>query len=318
MNPPPRTSLWRHRDFRLYWTGQASDVLGSSLSSVAIPLVAVITLHATTWQAAILAAVQKTPPLLFSLPAGAWCDRVRKHPLMVATSLVCAVVMGSIPLAAACDRLTLAQLWGAAFVVGSCHVVGMSASLSYIPQLLPTDRLLEANAKLAGANTLAGGPLLTREVDLPDAWWRDLKKALAYTSTTPTSRIAVRQGWVDKSFTRFLGIPPVQITATQTGHGDLVWANITGPPLVLLDWQGWVRMRLRRRHAHAYSLTCPATARRIRQEFHSTLNSPEGRVGELVAVGQLLQVVHRGGHPELATPLKLHAESLTGVPVPRA
>ncbi|MDX2610949.1 MFS transporter [Streptomyces stelliscabiei] len=162
MNPPPRTSLWRHRDFRLYWTGQASDVLGSSLSSVAIPLVAVITLHATTWQAAILAAVQKTPPLLFSLPAGAWCDRVRKRPLMIATSLVCAVVMGSIPLAAACDRLTLAQLWGAAFVVGSCHVVGMSASLSYIPQLLPTDRLLEANAKLASANTLAdiGGPAL--------------------------------------------------------------------------------------------------------------------------------------------------------------
>lgn len=62
------SSLWRHREFRLYWTGQASDVLGSSLSSVAIPLVAVVTLHATTWEAAILAAVQKTPPLLFSLP----------------------------------------------------------------------------------------------------------------------------------------------------------------------------------------------------------------------------------------------------------
>ncbi|MET7740300.1 hypothetical protein [Streptomyces sp. NPDC005385] len=166
----------------------------------------------------------------------------------------------------------------------------------------------------------AGGPVLTREVDLPDAWWRDLKKALAHTSTTPTSRIAVRQGWVDKSFRRFLGIPPVQITAAQTGHGDLHWANITGPPLVLLDWEGWGRMPVGFDAGllHAYSLTCPATARRIRQEFHSTLNSPEGRVGELVAVGQLLQVVHRGGHPELATPLRLHAKSLTGVPVPRA
>ncbi|MET8183762.1 hypothetical protein [Streptomyces sp. NPDC005336] len=165
----------------------------------------------------------------------------------------------------------------------------------------------------------AGGPVLTREVDLPDAWWRDLKKALADTSTTPTSRIAVRQGWVDKSFTRLLGIPPVQITATQTGHGDLHWANITGPPLVLLDWEGWGSMPVGFDAGllHAYSLTCPVTARRIRQEFHSTLNSPEGRVGELVAVGQLVQVVHRGGHPELATPLRLHAESLTGVPVPR-
>ncbi|MGW1614617.1 hypothetical protein ACWCQZ_35270 [Streptomyces sp. NPDC002285] len=74
MNSPPRTTLWRHRDFRLYWTGQAIDVLGSSLSSVAIPLVAVVTLHASAWQAAVLAAAQKTPPLMFSLPAGAWAS----------------------------------------------------------------------------------------------------------------------------------------------------------------------------------------------------------------------------------------------------
>ncbi|WSE12151.1 MFS transporter [Streptomyces sp. NBC_01397] len=81
---------------------------------------------------------------------------------MVATSLVCAAVTGSIPLAAAYDRLTLIQLWLVAFVVGSCHVLGMAASLSYIPHLLPPHRLLEANAKLASANTLSdiGGPAL--------------------------------------------------------------------------------------------------------------------------------------------------------------
>ncbi|WP_328919787.1 MFS transporter [Streptomyces sp. NBC_01550] len=162
MTASAELSLWRHRDFRLYCTGQAADVLGSSLSSVAIPLVAVVSLHATTWEAAVLAAVQKTPPLLFSLPAGAWCDRVRKRPLMMATSLICAAAMASIPLAASYSRLTLLQLWVAAFVVGSCHVVGMAASLSYIPQLLPSHRLMEANAKLASANTLAdiGGPAL--------------------------------------------------------------------------------------------------------------------------------------------------------------
>ncbi|MFD9217202.1 hypothetical protein ACFVY9_29720 [Streptomyces sp. NPDC059544] len=59
--------------------------------------------HATTWEAAVLAAVRKTPPLLFSLPAGAWCDRVRTRPLMMTTSLVCAAAMMSIPLAASPD-----------------------------------------------------------------------------------------------------------------------------------------------------------------------------------------------------------------------
>ncbi|WP_406408372.1 hypothetical protein [Streptomyces sp. NBC_01643] len=59
-------------------------------------------------------------------------------------------------------RLTLMQLWVAAFVVGSCHVMGMAVSLSYIPHLLPSHRLMEANAKPASANTLAdiGGPAL--------------------------------------------------------------------------------------------------------------------------------------------------------------
>ncbi|MET8683632.1 MFS transporter [Streptomyces sp. NPDC004732] len=162
MNPSPRTSLWRHRDFRYYWTGQAIDVMGSSLSSVAIPLVAVLTLHASAWQAAVLAAAQKTPPLLFSLPAGAWSDRLRKRPLMIATDLGCAAAMSTVPLAAVTGRLTLVQLWVVAFAVGSCQVVGMAASLSYIPRLVPREQLLQANSKLASANTLAdiAGPAL--------------------------------------------------------------------------------------------------------------------------------------------------------------
>ncbi|WP_406164815.1 hypothetical protein [Streptomyces sp. NBC_00996] len=134
----------------------------------------------------------------------------------------------------------------------------------------------------------------------------------------PVSRVAVRQGWVDKSQTRFLGIPAVQIAATHTGHGALHWANLTGQPLVILDWEAWGRMPVGFGIGllHAYSLTCPATAQRSQAEFDSTPNSPAGRVGELIAVGRLLQVVHRGGHPELALPLERHAQHLTGVPVP--
>ncbi|MEW1687513.1 hypothetical protein ACIQOF_26820 [Streptomyces sp. NPDC091265] len=49
----------------------------------------------------------------------------------------------------------------------------------------------------------------------------------------------------------------------------------------------------------------------------AVFTAPTERI-ELVAVGQTLQVVHRGGHPELAAPLKLHAEGLTGTAVPEA
>ncbi|WP_240509911.1 hypothetical protein [Streptomyces malaysiense] len=123
---------------------------------------------------------------------------------------------------------------------------------------------------------------------------------------------------MEKNLTRFLGIPAFQVSAWTTGHGDLHWANLTGPPLVILDWESWglVPVGFDAGLLHAYSLTRPATAARIRHEFAHVLNTPSGRTGELVALAQLLQVAGRGGHPTLAPHLARRAEHLTGTPVP--
>ncbi|MET9452512.1 hypothetical protein [Streptomyces cinerochromogenes] len=61
---------------------------------------------------------------------------------------------------------------------------------------------------------------------------------------------------------------------------------------------------------HAYNLTRPATAARIRHESAPILDTPAGRSGELVALAQLLQVA------DLASRLVRRAEHLTGAPVP--
>ncbi|MFF9673596.1 MULTISPECIES: hypothetical protein [Streptomyces] len=164
----------------------------------------------------------------------------------------------------------------------------------------------------------SGGPVLTTDPDLPSVWWADLRLALEATSSVLTDRQAVRQQWVDKNLTRFLGIPAFQIESWTTGHGDLHWANLTGAPLVILDWEGWglIPVGFDVGLLHAYSLTRPVTAARVRQEFAHVLDTPAGRAGELVALAQLLQVAARGGHPDLAPHLARHAEHLTGTPVP--
>ncbi|MCX5103676.1 hypothetical protein [Streptomyces sp. NBC_00439] len=59
-----------------------------------------------------------------------------------------------------------------------------------------------------------------------------------------------------------------------------------------------------------------AEAVRIRAAFPDVFAFPEGRIGELVALAQLLQVTERGDHPELAPHLAWRAEPLTGIPVP--
>ncbi|MEU5136868.1 hypothetical protein [Streptomyces californicus] len=164
----------------------------------------------------------------------------------------------------------------------------------------------------------SGGPVLTRELHLPDSWWADLRAALIATSTVPTDRQAVRRQWIGRHFTRLLGIPTVQVTSWTTGHGDLHAGNLFGPPLVIIDWEGFGRMPsgFDAGLLHAYSLTMPATAARIRAAFPDVFGTQEGRVGELVALAQLLQVTERGGHPELAPHLARRAEQLTGIPVP--
>lgn len=130
----------------------------------------------------------------------------------------------------------------------------------------------------------------------------------------------MRQQWIDRHFARLLGIPTIQVTSWTTGHGDLHVGNLLPPPLVLIDWEGWGRMPTGFDIGlfHAYRLTAPATAARIRTTFPDILRTEVGRIGELVSLAQLLQVSERGGHPELTPHLAQRAEQLAGIPVPDA
>jgi hypothetical protein len=164
----------------------------------------------------------------------------------------------------------------------------------------------------------SGTPVLDQDIALPDSWWAELKSALGTLATVPTDRESVRQNWVDRNFRRFLGLDPVRIRETTTGHADLHWANLTRAPLVLLDWENWGRLPVGYDLGllHAYSLAAPATAARIRREFGHVLDTDAGRTGELIALGQLLQACSRGVHPHLAPLVARRAEHLTNIPVP--
>ena len=81
-------------DFRRLWTGDAISQLGTQVSALAVPLVAVVTLHATAFEVGVLAAAQYLPFLVIGLPAGAWVDRARRRPVMIAADLARALRIG--------------------------------------------------------------------------------------------------------------------------------------------------------------------------------------------------------------------------------
>lgn len=158
--PRPGRRLLHHRDFRLLWIGQATSNLGSSVTSVALPLVAVATLQASAFQVALLSAAAWLPWLLIGLPAGAWVDRRRCRPVMAACDLASLMLFLSVPVAAGLGVLTVEQLLAVALGAGSASVVFHTAYQVYLPRLLDRADLPEGNARLQGTEAVAqvGGP----------------------------------------------------------------------------------------------------------------------------------------------------------------
>jgi MFS family permease len=157
---PPAVGLFRHRGFRLLWTGETTSSLGSSVSSVALPLVALTTLHAGVLAVSLLSAAAWLPWLVVGLPAGAWVDRYRRRSVMLAADIASVAGFASVPVAAALGWLTMTQLLVVAAVGGVATVFFATAYKAFIPALLEPSDLMEANAKLQGAEqvTRVAGP----------------------------------------------------------------------------------------------------------------------------------------------------------------
>jgi MFS family permease len=104
--------------FSRLWFGETVSVLGTQVTFLALPLAAVMILGASPFQMGLLGAVDNMPYLIFGLGVGVLVDRVSRRRLMVTSDLARAVVLASIPLAAAAGVLSLPQLFVVVFAVG--------------------------------------------------------------------------------------------------------------------------------------------------------------------------------------------------------
>ncbi|WP_086770286.1 MFS transporter [Streptomyces bobili] len=161
------TSPWHLPAFRVLFSATALSQLGTNVSYVAVPLVAVAALDATPGQVGALATLGTLAFLLIGLPAGAWVDRMRQRRLLIAADLVRAALFASVPLAWWLDALTLGQLYAVVLLSGCAAVFFDVGSQSVLPQLVDRAALVQANAAVvslqAAANVAgrgAGGGLV--------------------------------------------------------------------------------------------------------------------------------------------------------------
>ncbi len=153
----------REQDFLKLWAGQAISQIGSTITSIGVPLLGVLVLGATPLQMGLLSGASGASVLIFGLFAGAWADRLRRRPLMIAADLGRALVVGSVPLAALLHLLTMTHLYLVAAAGGMLTVLFDVSYQAYLPSLVEPGKLLQGNSKLAMTESFAeiAGPGFT-------------------------------------------------------------------------------------------------------------------------------------------------------------
>jgi predicted MFS family arabinose efflux permease len=153
--------LRANRDFQLLWSGQAVSVVGTAISGIAYPLVA-LSISGSPAAAGVVGFVGKVPYILFQLPAGAIADRVDRRRLMIACDAGRLGALGSVPLALWLGHLTLVQLALVAFIEGTLFVFFRLGEVAAVRVVVPPDQYSQALAqnegRIRGANLL-GTPI---------------------------------------------------------------------------------------------------------------------------------------------------------------
>lgn len=152
---PRLAGVWANPNFRKLWLGQTISGLGSQVTLLALPLTAVVLLGAGPQETGFLTAAAYLPMLLFGLVAGVWIDRFRRQPILIACDLSRAVLIATVPVAAAAGILRLEHLYAVAFLSGTVASIAGLASVAFVPTVAGRQHLLEANSATQGSASVA-------------------------------------------------------------------------------------------------------------------------------------------------------------------
>ncbi len=147
--------LWSQPDFLKLWAGETVSQIGSQVTQLALPTVAILLLHAGPFEVGLLAALEFLAFPTLGLVAGVWADRLRRRPIMITADLGRMLALASIPLAFSVNLLTLSQLYVVALITGIFTVFFDVSYQSYLPALIERPNLLEGNSKLEVTRSVA-------------------------------------------------------------------------------------------------------------------------------------------------------------------
>ena len=160
MSSKNSSSVLRNRNFQYLWAGQTVSTIGSQMSGLALPVLAVTMLQASEWQVGMMNAAGMSMFLLIGLPAGAWVDRWLKRRVMILADAVRMLVLFSVPVAWWAGVLDMTYIIISAAVISAANVFFDVAYQSVLPIMLPKEHMAKANSALETTNqtSMLAGP----------------------------------------------------------------------------------------------------------------------------------------------------------------
>ncbi|MFM8403347.1 MAG: hypothetical protein ACKN98_02230, partial [Candidatus Limnocylindrus sp.] len=122
------------RDLRLVTAGQGISMVGTAISDLAIPIMAVDLLGANSFGTGLLGAATTVGYLVFGLQAGVWIDRLPRRQFLLGADAVRAALLLAIPLLFALNLLTLPLLIAIQIGIGSASIFVNLAWPAYLPR----------------------------------------------------------------------------------------------------------------------------------------------------------------------------------------
>ena len=133
------------RDFRLLWTGLSISLLGDGLNAVAL-IWLVLELSNSPTAVALVGVAWTVPLVVFLLLGGVISDRFDRRKVMVTADTIRLVASATLGVLSVTGQIELWQVFVLAAVYGTGEALFYPALGALIPEVVPRDLLVQANA----------------------------------------------------------------------------------------------------------------------------------------------------------------------------
>ena len=141
--PARRFAALQHRDFQVYWVGQAVSLLGTQIQRVAVAWQVYLLTHSPV-KLGLLGLFRALPILLFALGGGVVADAVDRRRLMILTQSLLAAASVALALLTVSGHVSVDAIYAITFLSGCASAFDGPARQALVSNLVPAEDLPNA------------------------------------------------------------------------------------------------------------------------------------------------------------------------------